>query len=144
MQTNTKTDVATLLFDGECPLCRRAAAWIDAHATPGTVESLPCLSEKRLQRFPEISTQACQRAALLILPDGRILEGAAALPHILQRLRLRRWRCLAAAFRLPGASLLAPLAYAWMARHRHALSALLKPQPTQQDASRRANCGRRR
>ncbi len=40
-------------------------------------------------------------AIQLVLPDGRALSGAAAVPEILRR--LRRWRWLAAAFSVPGA-----------------------------------------
>ena len=56
-----------------------------------------------------------------MLPDGRVLGGAdAAVPEILRR--LRGWRWVAALFRLPGAGLIAPIAYRWIARNRYRIS----------------------
>jgi predicted DCC family thiol-disulfide oxidoreductase YuxK len=49
-----------------------------------------------------------------------MLGGAAALPEILRR--LRGWRWAAALFRLPGAALVAPLVYRWVARNRYRIS----------------------
>ena len=59
----------------------------------------------------------------LILPDGRVLAGDAAIPEILRR--LKGWRWLASLFRAPGVSLLAPSIYAWVARHRYQISCML-------------------
>jgi predicted DCC family thiol-disulfide oxidoreductase YuxK len=59
----------------------------------------------------------------LVLPDGRVLAGHAAIPEIL--LHLNGWRRLAALFRLPGMRRLAPVVYAWIARHRYQISCLL-------------------
>jgi predicted DCC family thiol-disulfide oxidoreductase YuxK len=67
--------------------------------------------------------RACLEAMQLVLPDGRVLAGDAAVPEILGR--LRGWRWLAAAFRVPGMARLSPRVYAWVARNRHRLSCLL-------------------
>jgi hypothetical protein len=45
----------------------------------------------------------------LVLPDGRVLAGHAAIPEILRH--LNGWRGLAALFRLPGVRWLAPAAH---------------------------------
>jgi len=52
-----------------------------------------------------------------------VLAGDAAIPEILRR--LRGWRWLVQAFRLPGMELLAPRLYAWVARHRYQISCML-------------------
>jgi predicted DCC family thiol-disulfide oxidoreductase YuxK len=59
----------------------------------------------------------------LVLPDGRVLTGADAIPEILAR--LRQWRRLALLFRLPGARLAAPILYRRIAGHRYRISRLL-------------------
>jgi predicted DCC family thiol-disulfide oxidoreductase YuxK len=116
---------AVLIYDGECPMCAGAAAWIQRRAIPGTFEFLACQSPERACRFPELAEAACLAAMQLVLPEGRILAGDLAIPEILAR--LRGWRWLAAAFRLPGVGRVAPQVYRWIARHRHAISHAIAP-----------------
>ncbi len=112
-----------LIYDGSCQICAGAKAWIERRAVPGAFEFLTCQSPERLRRFPALSEAACLEAMQLVLPDGTILAGDRALPEVLARLRC--WRWLAAAFGLPGMTRLAPRAYAWVARHRYAISRAL-------------------
>lgn len=114
---------AVLIYDGVCPLCQEAVGWLSRRAIRGRFEFLPCQSVERRARFPSIEERACMAAMQLVLPDGRVLAGAAAAPEILRR--LRGWRWLAAAFRLPGAGLVGPVVYGWIARHRYRMSALM-------------------
>jgi predicted DCC family thiol-disulfide oxidoreductase YuxK len=60
------------------------------------------------------------RAMQLILPDGRVLEGADAVPELLQR--IPRWRWAASLLALPGARPVARRAYAWIAANRMRIS----------------------
>ena len=114
---------ATLIYDNECPLCTRAAGWVAAHGTRDALDTLPCKSPARAERFPNISEQACMEAMQLVLPDGRVYSGDQALPLLLNL--IRGWRWLAALFRIPGVSLLSPVVYRWIARHRQALSVIV-------------------
>lgn len=116
---------AVLIYDGACPICAGARAWIERRAVSGTFEFLACQSPERARRFPALSEATCLEAMQVVLPDGRILAGDQAIPEILAR--LRRWRWLAAAFRLPGAGRIAPRLYRWVARRRYALSHTLAP-----------------
>ncbi len=109
-----------LIYDGACPMCGGAVAWIARRATPGAFEFLACQSPERAQRFPALAEAACLEVMQLVLPDGRILAGAGALPEILGR--LRGWCWLAVAFRLPGVARVAPKLYRWIALYRHAIS----------------------
>jgi predicted DCC family thiol-disulfide oxidoreductase YuxK len=84
---------------------------------------LPCQAPERRARYPWMSEDACLQAMQLILPDGRVLVGDAAIPEILRR--LRGWRWLAGLFRLPGVEVLAPRLYAWVARHRYQISCMI-------------------
>jgi predicted DCC family thiol-disulfide oxidoreductase YuxK len=114
---------AVLVYDGECALCRASAFWLLRRAMAGgarELELLPCSSPVRRARYPQISDEACLTAMQLVLPDGRVLAGADAVPEILRR--IPRWRWLAGLFDLPGIRPVARRVYAWIARHRMRLS----------------------
>ena len=59
-------------------------------------------------------------AMQLVLPEGRTLAGADAVPELLRRIRGLGW--LAAVFALPGARPVARRVYAWIAKNRMRLS----------------------
>ena len=114
---------AVLIYDGTCGLCRGGVSWIAGRAVPGYFEFLPCQAPERRARYPWMRDDTCLEAMQLILPDGRLLAGDAAIPEILRR--LRGWRWLAALFRLPGVEMLAHRLYAWVARHRYQISCMI-------------------
>jgi predicted DCC family thiol-disulfide oxidoreductase YuxK len=60
----------------------------------------------------------------LVLPDGRILSGADAVPELLRR--VRGWGWLASVFGLPGVTPLSRRLYAWIAARRLRLSCPLR------------------
>jgi predicted DCC family thiol-disulfide oxidoreductase YuxK len=117
------TAAAVLIYDGACPVCRHGMSWVERRARRGQFEFLPCQSPERRTRFPWISEESCLQALQLLLPDGRLLSGDAAIPEILSR--LRGWRWAARVFGLPGAGVLAPRLYRWVARNRYAISCAL-------------------
>jgi predicted DCC family thiol-disulfide oxidoreductase YuxK len=119
----------TLIYDGECPLCCAARDWVDRRAVPGTFEFLPCQSEARARRFPQVRETECMQAMQLVYPDGRVYSGDEALPHIC--LRLRRWRWLARVLRVPPISLMSPAVYRFVARNRQTISILIARKPAQ-------------
>jgi predicted DCC family thiol-disulfide oxidoreductase YuxK len=86
----------------------------------GQLEILPCRSGPRRARFPQITDERCMRAMQLVLPDGRVLEGADAVPELLRR--IPRWRGAAAVLALPGVRGVARRAYAWIAANRMRIS----------------------
>lgn len=114
---------AVLIYDGDCRFCQGGMRWIESRARRGMFEYLPCQSDERRNRFPEMAEATCMEAMQVALPDGRILNGAEAIPEILKR--LRGWRWLAGLFRLPGMGFIAPHVYAWVARHRYTISCML-------------------
>jgi len=79
-----------------------------------------CRSAPRRLRYPHITDEACMTAMQLVLPDGRTLAGADAVPELLHRIRGLGW--LATAFALPGARPVARRVYAWIAKNRMRLS----------------------
>jgi predicted DCC family thiol-disulfide oxidoreductase YuxK len=112
---------AVLVYDGDCAMCRASALWLMRLALAGgALEILPCRSPVRARRFPQISEDACLAAMQLVLPDGRVLAGADAVPELLRRIRGAGW--VAVVFGLPGVRPLARRVYAWIARNRMRLS----------------------
>ena len=102
-------------------MCRASALWLMRLAlSSGALEILPCRSSVRAARFPAISEDTCMTAMQLVLPDGRVLAGADAVPELLHRIRGLGW--LAALFALPGMRPLARRAYGWIARNRMRIS----------------------
>ena len=119
-----RADRATLVYDAECAMCRASALWLMRRAIrAGRLEILPCRSPVRHERFPQISEAQCLTAMQLVLPDGRILAGADAVPELLHR--VRGWRHVAWVFGLPPLRPLARRVYAWVARNRMKISCRL-------------------
>jgi predicted DCC family thiol-disulfide oxidoreductase YuxK len=120
---------AVLVYDADCPMCRASALWLMRLAlSRGTLEILPCRSPVRAQRFPQLSEQACLSAMQLVLPDGRIVAGADAVPELLRRIRGLGW--LAGLFTLPPMRPLSRRVYAWIARHRMRISCAFTASPS--------------
>jgi len=113
-----------VIYDGVCELCQSGIYWISRRAVRGDIEFLPCQSAERRARFPTLDEARCLEAIHLVLANGRVLTGHAAIPEILRH--LKGWRWLAALFRLPGLGWLASLVYAWIARHRYQISCVLR------------------
>jgi predicted DCC family thiol-disulfide oxidoreductase YuxK len=82
----------------------------------GALEILPWRSAPRRERFPQVADVTCAAAMQLVLPGGRVLVGADAVPELLQRIHGLGW--LAATMALPGAGLPARRLSGWIARKR--------------------------
>ena len=116
--------VATLVYDADCAMCRASALWLMRRAmAAGQLEILPCRSGPRRARFPQLTEEQCMRAMQLILPDGRILEGADAVPELLTR--IPRWRWAVPVLALPGVRPAARRVYGWIAANRMRISCAL-------------------
>lgn len=111
---------AVLIYDGECPVCRKAVEWVMNRSLPNAFELLSCHSEALRIRFPSIDKADCLQAMHLVLRDGAILAGERAVPEILRRLRGYRWA--AALFRLPGVEICSGVFYRWFAKNRFHIS----------------------
>ena len=105
------------VFDGDCGFCRQWVARWKAR-TGARVDYAP--SQEVAPRFPEIPPEAFARAFQLVLPDGRVLEGAAAVLATLDR--TPGDGALSALARLPVLGALLELAYRLVASHRPAAS----------------------
>ncbi len=116
---------AVLIYDGNCPVCRRTIAWIRENMRQDAFELLSCQAEETRQRFPFIE-DVCMQALQLILPDGRVLAGEKALPEILKR--TKRYGAAAALFDLPGAEAISHSFYRWFADNRYDIAQILFPK----------------
>ena len=101
------------VFDGDCGFCRQWVARWKARTGP-LVDYAP--SQEVAARFPEIPPEAFARAFQLVLPDGRVLEGAAAVLATLDRAPGDGVLSVLARFPVLGALL--ELAYRLVASHR--------------------------
>jgi len=106
-----------LIYDGECGFCKKWVDWIRKRDKAQQLEYLPCQSNERKQRFPQINEMDCLKAMHVVLSDGPIFSGADAAPHILRA--LPGWQWCAAMFKIPGALLVARPVYRSIARNRH-------------------------
>lgn len=109
----------TLLFDGECRVCRRAVQGLRHLDRDGRVDPLPYQDPDVGRRFAWIPTEDLERAMHLVSPEGDAWAGAAALERLLTLLPGGPgWRLL---FRVPLVRPLADRLYRWVARNRHKL-----------------------
>ena len=108
----------TLIYDGECGLCRKAVALVSAWDRDGRLTLIPFQDEARVASFG-LELPALAAAMHLVLPDGRVFAGADAAPELLRLFPGKRW--LAGLFRVPGVRPVARAVYAWIARRRRCL-----------------------
>ncbi len=107
-----------LLFDGHCRFCVAQTERL-LRSTGGRIEALSFREPGVLERFPQVESQACERAMQLVLPDGRVLAGAdAALAALALRPALAPLAWLG---RLPGLRHLLRAGYRVIAANRSRL-----------------------
>ncbi|HEY1434207.1 MAG TPA: lipase maturation factor family protein, partial [Thermoanaerobaculia bacterium] len=110
------------IFDGDCGFCR---AWIARWKAMTGPRVDYASAQEAAPRFPEISKEAFARAFQLVLPDGRVLEGAEAVIAALSE--KPGGGVLAAAYaRVPGFAAVMEWAYRVVAGHRRAATALTR------------------
>ncbi len=106
---------ATLLYDGHCRLCSRAARQFRRLDRTGSVTLLSFREQGALAAFPMVSAARCERALQFVRRDGQVFEGAEAIVQVLQG----RWfGVLARVYYLPGLRQAVDWLYRLVARHR--------------------------
>jgi predicted DCC family thiol-disulfide oxidoreductase YuxK len=122
---------AVLIYDGNCPVCKKTVRWIEENALEGVFEMLPCQSREVKGRFPFIEEAVCMQAMQLVLPDGTVLSGEKAIPEILKR--LRKYDSAAELFKLPGSEKIARSFYRWFADRRYHVASILFPNESRKN-----------
>lgn len=111
-----------MIWDGDCDFCRR---WIQRWRVLSGGRMDYAKSQDEAGRFAEIPADEFNKAVILILPDGRVLTGAAAVYRAMAYRSSKRW--LASAYdRVPGVAAVSDVAYRLIARHRGAASFLTR------------------
>jgi predicted DCC family thiol-disulfide oxidoreductase YuxK len=92
------------------------ARWLRRRDRAGRVLAVANQQPGVLERY-SITRPEADRAAWTVDPEGRRLEGAAALNRVLAELG-GPWSALAALYRVPGIGVLEEALYAWFAPRR--------------------------
>lgn len=108
-----------VVYDGECPFCRKQMAWVRARDRQEHFEFVPSQAPELTQRFPILEGENLSSGLRLLQVDGSVHSSADAVYEIARR--LPRWRWLAWLYRVPGLRALARSLYRWIAAHRHVL-----------------------
>lgn len=116
----------SIIFDERCSFCCGSMQWIKLHAVrKNDFVFIPCQSDERRVRFPEISEKNCLKSLHVVLADRKILLGEKSLPEILCRLRYFRW--LAIFFKIPGMRIFFYALYRSVAQSRFVISRFIVP-----------------
>jgi len=108
----------TLIYDGECGMCRQAVALLGRWDREHALRFVPFQDGPAIVRFG-IALPALAAAMHLIRPNGAVYAGADAIPELLRLFPGKGW--LAVLFYIPGALPVARRLYAWIAIRRHCL-----------------------
>jgi predicted DCC family thiol-disulfide oxidoreductase YuxK len=120
MQPNSTFQRAhTLLYDGECGICRRSIQWIRNRDREGRIRAIAYQEPGVSREFPEITRDELERAMQLVSPEGRRWEGADAVEQVVRLLPV--WKGLTPLFWIPGVRIVARRVYGWVARNRRRL-----------------------
>jgi predicted DCC family thiol-disulfide oxidoreductase YuxK len=111
-----------LLYDGECPICRREVDWLKRRDRAGNLELGNIASLGFDPARYGLSRGEINRELHGIKPDGTIVRGMEAVREAYRSVGLG-W--IMAPTRLPGVRLLSDRLYDWFARNRLALGRLL-------------------
>ncbi|WP_298403091.1 thiol-disulfide oxidoreductase DCC family protein [uncultured Chloroflexus sp.] len=107
----------TMLYDGNCRMCRQQAKWVAMYDEQRQIELLDANSTAARERFPQISHEEAMGQLHVVGPDGTIYRGAEAVRELL--LRLPALRGLGELMSLPGALTVAGPIYNFIARNRY-------------------------
>ena len=106
----------TVIFDGDCPLCRVSVDALRVRDSEGLLAFVPGQEPEIEENYPGISRDEAAAAIHLVGPDGEIWEGAGAVEKLARILPGFRW--LRVLFALPFARRLAGPIYRIVARNR--------------------------
>ncbi len=72
----------TVIYDGSCNLCAGNLHWLHRLDWWHRMEALPFQSDEVFERFPKLTRAECEKAMQVVLEDGRVESGAAAIREV--------------------------------------------------------------
>jgi predicted DCC family thiol-disulfide oxidoreductase YuxK len=63
---------ATVLYDADCALCRRARAWLESQEQLLRLEFVPAASAEAQRRYPSLGPQATLRDLTVVADTGEV------------------------------------------------------------------------
>jgi predicted DCC family thiol-disulfide oxidoreductase YuxK len=107
----------TVLYDGDCPICRGSVSRLEAKDREGILDFVPAKAPEVGEEFSWLSPDALREAVHVVGPDGKTWVGVEAMEELARV--LPGWRWLSWALRVPLVRPLAERIYAWVARNRY-------------------------
>ena len=111
------TPTLTVLYDGNCGLCRASVERLRRMDRGSRVAQLNLHDPEATIRFPQVDREEAMRLMLAVDSRGRVFSGADAWARI--GLALPGWNLVAWLLLVPGIHSIARLIYAWIARNRY-------------------------
>jgi predicted DCC family thiol-disulfide oxidoreductase YuxK len=112
-----KTPELTVLYDGNCKLCRASVARLQRFDTDHRIEMLDLHDASAAARFPQVDREVALRLMQAVSADGRLSSGVEAFAEI-GRL-LPGWKWISWLLLVPGIHWAASKIYGWVARNRY-------------------------
>ena len=108
-----------LVYDGQCPLCRRSVEWVRRLDTRRRIVAIDLNTQwpQIARRAPSLTQADLAEAVHLIAPDGRVWAGFEAARKLAKLLPLL-WPAVPW-LHVPGASVCGAKLYRFISRHRH-------------------------
>jgi predicted DCC family thiol-disulfide oxidoreductase YuxK len=107
----------TVLYDGDCGLCRASVARVRRSDPGGCIELLDLHEPGLAARFPQVNREEAMRLMQAVDPRGKVYSGVDAWARI--GLTLPGWKLLAWILLLPGIHFAAGQFYFWIAKNRY-------------------------
>jgi predicted DCC family thiol-disulfide oxidoreductase YuxK len=107
----------TVVYDGQCKVCRRLVRLLDRWDRRQQIEVIPFQNTAVLDRFPWIPAAAYAEAMQLVARDGQTWQGGYAIEKLLEILPLGG--LLGWVFRVPFFGEAFNRFYRWFARNRY-------------------------
>jgi predicted DCC family thiol-disulfide oxidoreductase YuxK len=107
----------TVLFDGDCGLCRASVARLRRMDRGGRIETLDLHDPSAATRFPQVNREEAMRLMQAVDANGRVFSGVDAWARI--GLTLPGWNLVAWLLVVPGIHFIGARVYAWVARNRY-------------------------
>ena len=105
------------IYDGDCAFCTRSLNILGLADVQHRIERHDARRRDLvLARFPQLAGADLDDAMFVVDPDGRVYRGYFAFKRLLRGLPLA-WPLLLCFF-IPGADVVGPRVYAWVARNR--------------------------